>query len=1035
MHATTTHRTTAGRAIGAALLAACSVSLPAATVDAAAAPGTLTTFAGGVGAGPALNLGQAPLDVAVSGNRVYEVDGMSPATGVPPIDVPFPSVVRAIDLQTGDEEPVAGNMQSTVSPDGVVALRGSFGGAFHVAVDGSGKVYMDSAARIREVDGSGILRTVAGTGTRGFSGDGGPATAATIERVGALAIGPDGSLYFSDPVNLRVRRVGTDGTITTVAGNGTAGTRGDGGLATAAQLNEPGGLGFDGAGNLYIQDANADDTSEIRVVDRLGIIRTRASSVQLGHDIAVDPGGSIFAPWGNTIRRLDRSGTMTTVAGQEGTSGFAGDGGPATRALLDGPGGLALDGAGNLYFADSANLRVRSIRTDGVINTVAGNGLWRAGGDGGPAAKAQLPRTHLVRVGPDGTYIYAAADETVRMVDTAGIIRPIYRAQQLSGMAVDQAGNLYLSEPARIVKRDRNGVLTVVAGTGSAGQSGDGGPATQAQLVPGPLALDGRGNLFVVDYGLGPPREYNALRMIDPAGIITTVMGESGDVTGDVGLAVERPLGAVNGDMVIDAEGAIFFTDEAGYVVRVRCGIASYTPIPNFDGRGTGLALDRAGDVFTSGRDGVYERDAAGHVTRVAGGGTQENQEHILATDAFFSQAPESLALDASGNLLVTNADRVVEVAGVTARAATPGTYCRDPFDRPVWGWGWNGLGQLGDGSFPGRSAPDVDHPPLTGAVSIAAGAYHSLALEADGTVWAWGWNGYGQIGDGTQVSRSRPVRVPGLVGVKAIAAGLFHSVAVKNDGSVWAWGWNGVGQLGVGTTTDSLVPERVGVVTNAVKVAAGTYDTFAVTGDGAAWGWGWNGFGAVGDGTTTSRSIPVRVAGLSNVTSIAAGIFHSLATTADGSVWGWGWNGYGQLGDGTTGERHLPTRALIGGATAVAAGGYHSLALKGDGTVAAWGWNALGQLGTSSRQDSPVPTLLSGLRPFTQISAGLYNSFALGLDQRVWGWGWNALGQVGGGPARDVAIWPTLADSIDHATAVASGGLHTLALFDLRPH
>ncbi|MCL6560248.1 MAG: hypothetical protein K6U74_15935, partial [Firmicutes bacterium] len=224
--------------------------------------------------------------------------------------------------------------------------------------------------------------------------------------------------------------------------------------------------------------------------------------------------------------------------------------------------------------------------------------------------------------------------------------------------------------------------------------------------------------------------------------------------------------------------------------------------------------------------------------------------------------------------------------------------------DGTVWVWGYGPAAGLDQGSSVPRQVYG-----LTDVVGIAAGNYHSLALKRDGTVWAWGQNNEGQLGDGTKYNnRYEPVQVAGLSDVVAIAGGGGHSLALKNDGTVWAWGWNQDGQLGDGTTTSTTTPVQVAGLSNVVVIAAGERHSLALRGDGTVWAWGYNGYGQLGDGTTDNRLTPAQVPGLSGIISIAAGIYHSLALKSDGTVWAWGYNEMGQLGIGTWGQGEYKT-------------------------------------------------------------------------------------------------------------------------------
>jgi alpha-tubulin suppressor-like RCC1 family protein len=283
-----------------------------------------------------------------------------------------------------------------------------------------------------------------------------------------------------------------------------------------------------------------------------------------------------------------------------------------------------------------------------------------------------------------------------------------------------------------------------------------------------------------------------------------------------------------------------------------------------------------------------------------------------------------------------------------------------------VFAWGWNGYGVLGDGTSTERHTP-VQVSGLSGATAVSAAYAHSLALKSDGTVWAWGLNNNGQIGDGTSTERHTPVQVSGLSGVTAVSAQFGHSLALKSDGTVWAWGRNSDGELGDGTTTNRLTPVQVSGLSDVTVIAAGQYYSLALKSDGTVWTWGSNGHGELGDGTTTQRLTPVQVGGLSGVTitAVASAYESSLALTSGGTVMAWGLNGHGQLGDGTTTNRTAPVQVhginnagMLSGVTAVAAGDRHSLAQKSDGTVLAWGANYKGQLGDGTTTERHTPVL-----------------------------------------------------------------------------
>jgi len=318
--------------------------------------------------------------------------------------------------------------------------------------------------------------------------------------------------------------------------------------------------------------------------------------------------------------------------------------------------------------------------------------------------------------------------------------------------------------------------------------------------------------------------------------------------------------------------------------------------------------------------------------------------------------------------------------------------------DGSVWSWGRNDQGQLGDGSQVSRSAP-VKLTGFGGVISVAAGSEYSLALKNDGTVWAWGRNVYGALGDGTSTNRLVPTQVSGLSNVVKIAAGEYHNIALKSDGTVWTWGQNSSGQLGDGTVLSRNVPVQVTSLSGVASIAAGMDHTLAVKTDGTVWSWGGNLFGYLGDGTVTRRTAPVQLLSLSGVVSVAAGQYHSAAVKSDGTLWTWGYNNYGQLGDGSTSTRTSPVQvASISGAVSVAAGAYCSAAVKADGTAWAWGWNNYGRLGDGTTTNRSLPVQIAGLSGIVSLSTKLFHGIAEKSDGTILTWGGNAAGQLGNG-------------------------------------
>jgi len=322
--------------------------------------------------------------------------------------------------------------------------------------------------------------------------------------------------------------------------------------------------------------------------------------------------------------------------------------------------------------------------------------------------------------------------------------------------------------------------------------------------------------------------------------------------------------------------------------------------------------------------------------------------------------------------------------------------------DGRVVAGGNNAYGQLGDNS--GQNQTNfVLVSNLTNAVAVAAGGYHSLALKADGTVWAWGTNNYGQVGNGTTTAIFKtPTQVTNLAGVVSIAAGLYHGLALKTNGTVWAWGANGGGQIGNGTTVNTNIPTAVTTLSNVIAIAAGGSNSLALKADGTVWAWGNNNYGQVGNGTTNAaQTVPVQVTNLTNVVAVAAGGWHSLALRADGTVWAWGRNNYGQAGNGTTNAAQtVPVLATnLFGVLSLAAGEYHSLAALTSGELLAWGNGVSGQLGNGDTANQTWPVNVIGFwqnpPPYsTDIKNNRYSrgtgsdpthySFVIALDGQV---------------------------------------------------
>ncbi len=615
--------------------------------------------------------------------------------------------------------------------DGGAAALARLGAPEGLAVDGAGNIYISDALdhRVRKISPAGIVTTVAGSGRPGFSGDGGPATAARLNAPYGLAVDFEGNLFIADLGNARIRKVSADGIISTLAGGGAA----DAGVpdATKALLSQPRNVALDAAGNLYFSDFGGHSVYRLTADGVLSRIAGtgRAGSVKDGvavdaalaplrspAGLAIDRSGVLYiADSGNHRIRKVKNGLLTTVpqagalldtptgialdaagdlyvadkgmsavwkltpapfrfagtgaAGNSGDGGTAalarlnqpreiafdaagnlyiadttpsvgvvrrvspagtvhafaggqpfrptGDDGPAIAVYLDAPSGLALDSAGSLYIADRSGHRVRRV-SSGIITTVAGIGYAGSGGDGGFAIRAQLD-------GPDGVALDAAGDlwltepaaNRVRKVDSGGYISTVQAGTMNfpAGIAVDPDGNAYVADTFNHVVRriTPDGRDVVFAGTGVPGYAGDGGPAASAILQnPAGLCFDGRQNLYIADSG------NHAIRKVTPEGVITTVAGRGeASFGGDGGQAVEAWLNTP-GAVAADAEGNLYIADTGNERIRkvdahgvietiAGTGVSGYAGedapalAAEFD-EPAGVAVDAAGTVYVADR-------------------------------------------------------------------------------------------------------------------------------------------------------------------------------------------------------------------------------------------------------------------------------------------------------------------------------------------------------------------------------------------------------------------------------------------------
>ncbi len=535
-------------------------------------------------------------------------------------------------------------------PEGVPGPQASFSQTGAIAVGPDRTVYFTARGshRVFALDTNGAVRPVAGNGFKSFSGDNGPALNAGLNGPNGLALDPAGNLYISDSENHRIRRVNVaDGTISTIAGTGAARFTGDGGQATAATLFRPFGLAFDVNGNLFVADSD-----------------------------------------NSVIRRIAPDGIITTVAGNN-RGALAGDGGPATAASLSSPYAVAFDPAGALYIADRSNHRIRRVSADGTITTWMGNS-YSFGGDGGPAAQALLAEPYAIAFDSAGNaYIADYSNRRIRKVaPNGGTVSTIAGNGGLSpvvdggpanatvttawGVAVDSLGNVYIADGQnnRLRKIDATSQrISTVAGSGEPAYNGDPGDATRASLNgPTGLATDGK-SLFIAD------TENHRIRKMDlETGKISLYAG-TGDAnySGDNGPAIaarmNRPFG-----LSLDPQGNLYFADYRNHRIRRITPSGTISTVAGTGSGGTGadnvpatqsalydpidVATDNSGNFYIADRYNYKVRKftVGGNIETIAGAGTGGSvpADGSPAKETRFGY-PVSVAADASGNVFFSD--------------------------------------------------------------------------------------------------------------------------------------------------------------------------------------------------------------------------------------------------------------------------------------------------------------------------------------------------------------------------------------------
>jgi hypothetical protein len=684
-------------------------------------------------------------------------------------------------------------VQGSFAGDGFQATSAILGSPNHAVADAAGNVYIadQNNYRVRKISTNGIISTFAGTGNYGFSGDGGQSTNANLGRPSALTFDALGNLYIADQGG-SVRMVNANGVISTLAGIGYNYYAGDGGPAVNAGLYYPSGIAIDAIGNIYISELYG---NRIRMINTAGIINTIAGNGSGGYSgdgaaatdaqlyypnsLSVDAVGNLYIAdqYNYCVRMINTNGIISTFAGTGGSYGYSGDGSAATAAQLSSVTGVTIDAAGNVYIGDAGNYGIRKVDTNGIITTFAA-GTYGETGDGGPATAAGLSTMAGISIDAAGNmYIAESYYGAIRKINAVGIITTIGGGigdgamaanaliKQPKGLSIDASGNIYVLQNGELVRKiNTAGIVSSVAGNGSQGYSGDGGPATAAKLnYAYETATDAAGNLYIAD------NQNYCVRMVNTAGVISVFAGIGGvyGYSGDGGLATSAKMGQVYG-ITIDVMGNIYIGDAGNGRIRMvnTAGIINTVAgngSQGYSGDGgaatdaslnytNGITIDASGNLFIADNSNkcIRKVNTAGIISTYAGGsvldGDSANNSNL--------DGPISCVKDAAGNLYIAdqnnNRIRKVNTNGIISTVVGNGVY-----------------GNAGDGA----AATDAQLASPAGVAVDATGNIYIAdqytqrvrVVNTAGVISIFAGTGYGFSGDGgaaTDAQLSFPVAV-----------------------------------------------------------------------------------------------------------------------------------------------------------------------------------------------------------------------------------------------------------------------------------
>lgn len=754
---------------------------------------------------------------------------------------------------------IAGTGNSGRSGDGGPAHLAMISIGSGMDIDAEGNIYLADTGnhRIRKIDNNEYITFISGTyGYGGYNGDEIPASSAYLNSPEDVLVADNGNIYIADGYNHRVRMIDTAGIIHTVVGTGTSGFSGDGGPATSAQIQSPHALEMDGEGNLYVATGN-----RVRKVDAAGIITTYAGNGNSGwsedgvpateteiwapYSLAFDENENLYisAYWGMQVSMVDSNGIIHAVAGVGHSEGYSGDNGPAVQAQLDHPWGIAHDKRGSLYICDNENHRIRRVDAYGVIHTFAGTGTAGFSGDDGPPSEAQLYSPMGMTVAPDGTlYFMDGWNYRIRRIDVDhgpdydedGDGMPGVWEKQYTGLDrwiadgnvdFDHDGLTNLQEyhlglNPTLVDTDVDGMsdgweiansllplnsadgildadgdgysnyaefdggtdphdiasipvftITTFAGTGTSGFSGDGAAALLARIYPdGGITTDAAGNIYLAD------TYNNRVRKIDTSGIITTIAGMAGSGYNGDGISATTAKLYYPSDVKVAANGNIYIADKYNHRVRM---VDTSGIIHTIAGTGTSgntgdggpavsagiyypmaLELDDEGCLYIASGQRIRKVDTAGVITTYAGDGNSGYGANEVLATASSLYSPQGLAFDGQGNLYIAeyNAHRIrmVDTAGIIhAAAGIAGSY-----------------GYSGDGGAAVQAKlynpQGIFHDGQGNLYISDAGNYRLRRLDAYGVIHSFAGTGTGGFsGDGGPPSQAQ------LQGLRGVTVGL----------------------------------------------------------------------------------------------------------------------------------------------------------------------------------------------------------------------------------------------------------------------